>query len=216
MCFLSVGAKVGAGVREGARGTETGTEKEASRGRQWEEPNLHVVFKTCCLPFKNSSQIVPPPTPCPQLPCWCCEIIEKCCKDILALWASNWLQVSTTLHLEGYFRLTLMMVSIWAWNKEDKRASCCSVTKSRSAFWDPMGCNMPGFPVLHCLPVCSNSFPLSWWCHPTISSSVIHFFSCLQSFPASGSFLMSQQVAKGWQFQLQYHSIWWIFRTDFI
>ena len=69
MCFLSVGAKVGAGVREGARGTETGTEKEASRGRQWEEPNLHVVFKTCCLPFKNSSQIVPPPTPCPQLPC---------------------------------------------------------------------------------------------------------------------------------------------------
>ena len=34
--------------------------------------------------------------------------------------------------------------------------------------------------------VCSNSCPLSWWCHPTISSSVIPFFSCLQSFPASG------------------------------
>ena len=38
----------------------------------------------------------------------------------------------------------------------------------------------------------SNSSPLSWWCHPTISSSVIPFSSCLQSFPASGSFLMSQ------------------------
>ena len=36
---------------------------------------------------------------------------------------------------------------------------------------------------------CSNSCPLSWWCHPTISSSVIPFFTCLQSFPASGSFL---------------------------
>ena len=38
----------------------------------------------------------------------------------------------------------------------------------------------------------SNSCPLSQWCYPTISSSVIHFSSCLQSFPASGSFLVSQ------------------------
>ena len=37
-----------------------------------------------------------------------------------------------------------------------------------------------------------NSCPLSWWCHPTISSSVVPFSSCLQSFPASGSFQMSQ------------------------
>ena len=36
--------------------------------------------------------------------------------------------------------------------------------------------------------VYSNSCPLSWWCHPTISSSAIPFSSCLQSFPASGSF----------------------------
>ena len=40
--------------------------------------------------------------------------------------------------------------------------------------------------------VCSNSCPLNQWCHPTISSSVIPFSSCLQSFPASGSFPMSQ------------------------
>ena len=38
----------------------------------------------------------------------------------------------------------------------------------------------------------SNSCSLSWWCHPTISFSVIPFSSCLQSFPASGSFLMNQ------------------------
>ena len=40
--------------------------------------------------------------------------------------------------------------------------------------------------------VYSNSCPLSRWCHPTISSSVVRFSSCLQSFPASGSFQMSQ------------------------
>ena len=47
--------------------------------------------------------------------------------------------------------------------------------------------------------VCSKSCPLSWWCHPTISSSVILFSSCLQSFPASESFLMSQLFASGSQ-----------------
>ena len=41
------------------------------------------------------------------------------------------------------------------------------------------------------LRVYSNSYPLSQWCHPTISSSVVPFSSCLQSFPASGSFPMN-------------------------
>ena len=47
--------------------------------------------------------------------------------------------------------------------------------------------------------VYSNSCPLSQWCHPTISSSVIPFSSCLQSFPALGSFQMSQFFASGGQ-----------------
>ena len=47
--------------------------------------------------------------------------------------------------------------------------------------------------------VYSNSCPLSWWCHPTISSSVILFSSCLQSFPASESFLKSQSLTSGGQ-----------------
>ena len=47
--------------------------------------------------------------------------------------------------------------------------------------------------------VYSNWCPLSWRCHPTISSSVIPFSSCLQSFPASGSFQMSQLFASGSQ-----------------
>ena len=46
---------------------------------------------------------------------------------------------------------------------------------------------------------CLNSCPLSQWCHPTVSSSVIPLSSCLQSFPASGSFLMSQLFISGGQ-----------------
>ena len=64
---------------------------------------------------------------------------------------------------------------------------------------------------LHCPSptprACSNSCPSSQWCHPTISSSAIPFSSCFQSFPASGSFQMSQlfaQVAKVLEFQLQH------------
>ena len=47
--------------------------------------------------------------------------------------------------------------------------------------------------------VYSNSCPLRQWCRPTISSSVIPFFSCLQSVPASGSFQMSQLFPSGGQ-----------------
>ena len=45
----------------------------------------------------------------------------------------------------------------------------------------------------------SNSCSLCWWCHPTISSSVVPFSSCLQSFPVSGSFQMSQFFASDGQ-----------------
>ena len=47
--------------------------------------------------------------------------------------------------------------------------------------------------------VYSNSCPLSQWCHPTISSSVVCFSSCLQSFPTSGSFPVNQFFASGGQ-----------------
>ena len=66
---------------------------------------------------------------------------------------------------------------------------------------------------------CSNSCPSSWLCHPNISFSVFPFSSCIQSFPASGSFQWissSYQVAKVLEFQLQHQSFQWIFRTDFL
>ena len=47
--------------------------------------------------------------------------------------------------------------------------------------------------------VCSNSCPSNWWCHPTLSFSVVPFSSCPQSFPASGSFLMSRLFSSGGQ-----------------
>ena len=65
---------------------------------------------------------------------------------------------------------------------------------------------------------CSNSHLLSWWCHPTISSSIILFSPCFQAFPATGSSLMS------WFFPSHGQSIraspsalsLWIFRTYFL
>ena len=59
---------------------------------------------------------------------------------------------------------------------------------------------------------CSNSCPLSRWCHPTISSSLTPFSSCSQSFPAPGSFPMSQFFASGGQSQLE-SWLQWTLRT---
>ena len=72
-----------------------------------------------------------------------------------------------------------------------------SVAQSFPTLRDPSDCSMPGFPVHHQFHL--NSCPVSRWCHPTISSSIVPFSSCLQSFPASGSFPMSQFFAWGGQ-----------------
>ena len=64
---------------------------------------------------------------------------------------------------------------------------------------DPMNCSTPGFPVLHHLLELAQTCPLSRWCHPVISSSVVHFSSYLLSLPASGSFPVSWLFASGGQ-----------------
>ena len=102
----------------------------------------------------------------------------------------------------------------------------CSVTKLCLTLCDPMDCSMPGFPVLHHLPVCSHSCPLNWWCHPTVSSFITPFFSSLQSFSPDlnlakhlGLFQWlgsSYQVTKVLVLQLQHQSFQWIFRIDFL
>ena len=74
-----------------------------------------------------------------------------------------------------------------------------SVVQSCPTLCDPMDCSTPGFPALYHLPELAETHcPLSWCCHPTIASSVVPF-SCLQSFPAPGSFLMNWFFASGGQ-----------------
>jgi len=75
------------------------------------------------------------------------------------------------------FNHSLMSNSLWAHEPQHARPPCPSPT-----------------PGVH-----PNSCPLSRWCHPTMSSSVVPFSSCPQSFPASGSFPMSQLFASGGQ-----------------
>ena len=98
-----------------------------------------------------------------------------------------------------------------------------SVQFSHSAMSDslqPHGLQPARLPCPSLTPrACSNSCPLSWWCHTTVLSSVIPFSSCLQSFQHQ-VFLKwvssSHQVAKVLEFQLQHQSFQWIFRTDLL
>ena len=84
-----------------------------------------------------------------------------------------------------------------------QKVSYVSVQFSHSVMFDslwPHGLQHVRLPCPSPTPgVYSNSCPLSWWCHPTVSSSVIPFSSRHQSFPASGSFQMSQLFASGGQ-----------------
>ena len=73
------------------------------------------------------------------------------------------------------------------WRFQGILSSISSVTQLCPTHCNPMDCSMPCLPVHHQCRVYSNSCSLSWWGHPTISSSVIPFSPCLQSFPASGN-----------------------------
>ena len=73
-----------------------------------------------------------------------------------------------------------------------------SVTQSCLTLCNPVNRSTPGLPVHHQLPeFTQDSRPSSQWCHLAISSSVVPFSSCLQSFPASGSFQMSHFFPSG-------------------
>ena len=103
---------------------------------------------------------------------------------------STWLQFSSV-----QFCCSVMSNSLWLYGLQHTRSPCPSPT----------------------LQACSILCPSSWWGHPTISSSSVPFSSCFQSFPASGSFPMSQlshKVAKILEFQFQHQSFQWTLRTD--
>ena len=92
--------------------------------------------------------------------------------------------------------------SIFAW-KIQWPEEPCSVQFSHSVVFNslwPHGLQHTRLPCSSPTPgAYSNSCPLSWWCHPTISSSVVPFSSHLQSFPASGSSPVSQFFTSGGQ-----------------
>ena len=88
-----------------------------------------------------------------------------------------WLGYNLATFSSVKFSLSVVSDSLWAHELQLARPPCPSPTPR----------------------VYSNSCPLSWWCHPAISSSVVPFSSCPQSFPASGSFPMSQLFTWGGQ-----------------
>ena len=98
-----------------------------------------------------------------------CPPLTSLCKG--AIYLFNWLVSSVQ------FSHSIVSDSFWPQEPQHTRPPCPSPT--------------PG--------VYPNSYPLSRWCHTTILSSVIPFSSCLQSFPASGSFQMSQLFGTGSQ-----------------
>ena len=116
---------------------------------------------------------------------------------------------ASTLRLKCEF-LTMHRSSLWLVG-HDKHASASfrgmlsqeiAAVQSLSHVWlfTARGRQLARLPCPSPSPgACSNSCPPSRWCHPTISSSVVTFSSCLQSFPASGSFPVSQLFASGGQ-----------------
>ena len=120
-------------------------------------------------------------------------------------YAGHFYCVSVGLHLPRWFDLwshSLRLSSLW---------KCFLLFCVRLC--NSMVCGTPGFPRSSPSPgVCSDSSPLSWWCHPTISFSVVCFSSCLQSFPALEPFPMSRLLASGglsiWNFSISPCSVY--------
>ena len=118
----------------------------------------------------------------PEMPsgAWACRV-SLCTSFELALWpgvggflAPGFMNSNITIS-SVQFSHSVVSDSLWLYGLQHARPPCPSPAPR----------------------VYSNSCPLSWWCHPTISSSVIPFSSCLQSFPPSGSFQMNQLFISG-------------------
>ena len=126
---------------------------------------------------------------------WACQITggsDSWCRPLTQTWLSNHL----CDHLQESKDLESLRFHIFPF--------CFVYQFSRSVVSDSLWSHGPQHARLPCPSstprAYSNSCPSSWWCHPTISSSVVPFSSCLQSFPTLGSFPLSKfflhQVAK--------------------
>ena len=115
-----------------------------------------------------------------------------------------------SLHREqiSYREWWVQFLTCWICDSCAVQLSCSVMTDSLR----PHGLQHSRLPCPSPTPrACSESCPLSRWCHPTISSSVIPFSSCLQSFPASGSFPMSQFLLIPVDIPFIYFCLCWVF-----
>ena len=110
-----------------------------------------------------------------------------------------WRENHWNISVDKEFVLTIVFNRVLQRNRSNS-VQFSSVAQSCPTLCDPMNPSTPGLPLQSPTPgVHSDSRSSSQWCHPAISSSVIPFSSCPQSFPASESFPMSQLFAWGGQ-----------------
>ena len=128
----------------------------------------------------------------------CYDLIQASTEDIKMLsitWPLNWLVRNNVIKGKKKTAVSPNLGGLLT------TYQCLSVQFSHSVLPDSLWPHGLQHTRLPCpsptLRVCSNSYALSWWCHSTISSSVVPFSSCLQSFP--GSFLVSQFFTSGSQ-----------------
>ena len=104
---------------------------------------------------------------------------------------TDWSKIGKGVH-QGY------ILSAYLCYSYEESVQFSIVTQSCPTLCDPVDWSTPGLPVHH-QHVYPDSYPLSRWCHPTISSSIIPYCSHLQYFPASRSFQKGQFFASGGQ-----------------
>ena len=125
-------------------------------------------------PCKHAQLLQSCPTLCNPMDC---SLPGSSVHRILQVTILEWVAISHRCSFFSWveFSCSVLSNSLWPHGLQHARLPCPSPT--------------PG--------VCSNSCPSSRWCHPTISSSVVPFSSCLQSFPASGSLPINQFFSSG-------------------
>ena len=166
---------------------------------------IHPLMSRWCHPTISSSVV--PFSCCPQ------SFPASGSFPMNRLFASILMQVAKVLEAiksswfvwdHKYLLFLMWLLDYWVgWSRNTSLFSSVQFTwvaQSWPTLCNPMNCSTPGLPVHHQLPEFTQTHcQLIRWCHPTISSSVVPFSCCLQSFPASGFFQMSQLFTSGGQ-----------------
>ena len=165
---------------------------------------------TGCPPFSLSLQCGPTGFPLPSPVCpkteltkhWILvlvsvqrgHLLQLCAKMLCGIAKASVVSLTLTVSHNNFHSMRFLKFNFPSTSLSSVQFSYSVVSNSLQ----PHGLQHTRLPCLWPIPgACSNSCPSSWWCHPTISSSVVPLSSCLQSFPASQSFPMSQFFSSG-------------------